>query len=211
MLRPAATHASHGRRRTIRPPPRPRFRNAVPPALSAPAKRRKIDWSTLSIVLLVGSAGLAVLLRQGTERFLEILYEDSFLTLEMLPKVLAGCLLGGFATFLLPRELVVRWVGAESGAAGVLLASLLGAIFPGGPYTIYPVAGALLAVGADAGATVAFVTSWTLLGYTRVIVWEIPFFGVDFVSWRMILSIPLPIVAGLLARLARRWWRTTPP
>ena len=71
---------------------------------------------------------------------------------------------------------------------------------PGGPFTIYPVAGALLAAGADAGAACAFVIAWTLIGYTRAIVWELPFFGPDFVLWRVIFSLPLPILAGLAAR-----------
>jgi hypothetical protein len=31
-------------------------------------------------------------------------------------------------------------------------------------------------------------------------VWEWPFFGAEFVTWRIIISIPLPIVAGVLAR-----------
>ena len=99
----------------------------------------------------------------------------------MLPKVLAGCLIGAFVTLLLPRETIARWVGAESGIAGILVATVAGAILPGGPFTIYPVAGALLAAGADAGAACAFVISWTLIGYTRAIVWELPFFGLDFV------------------------------
>jgi hypothetical protein len=44
------------------------------------------------------------------------------------------------------------------------------------------------------------VTSWTLLGYGRLLVWELPFFGSDFVIWRCIVALPLPIVAGLLAQ-----------
>ena len=67
--------------------------------------------------------------------------------------------------------------------------------------TIFPVATAFLAVGVDVGAAVAFITSWTLLGYTRPLVWELPFFGPDFVIWRILVSVPLPIVAGLLARM----------
>ena len=77
----------------------------------------------------------------------------------MLPKVLAGCLIGAFVTLLLPRETIARWVGAESGIAGILVATVAGAILPGGPFTIYPVAGAFLAAGADAGAACAFVIS----------------------------------------------------
>ena len=78
---------------------------------------------------------------------------------------------------------------------------------PGGPFTIYPVAGAFLAAGADAGAACAFVISWTLLGYTRAIVWELPFFGLDFVTWRIIFSLPLPIIAGLAARAIWQFMR----
>jgi hypothetical protein len=32
-------------------------------------------------------------------------------------------------------------------------------------------------------------------------VWEWPFFGAEFVMWRIVVSLPLPVVAGLLARL----------
>ena len=124
---------------------------------------------------------IVVYFRDGQARFLAILTDDLGLFGMMLPKVLAGCLIGAFVTLLLPRETIARWVGSESGIAGILVATVAGAILPGGPFTIYPVAGALLAAGADAGAACAFVISWTLIGYTRAIVWELPFFGLDFV------------------------------
>ena len=63
------------------------------------------------------------------------------------------------------------------------------------------IAAAFIAIGADVGATVAFVTSWTLLGYARALVWELPFFGPEFVIWRTVVAIPLPIVAGVVARI----------
>ncbi len=165
-------------------------------------RRSAFDWSTAVIVALALGAAATVLVRSGSDRFFAILREDAELFFEILPKVLAGTLIGAFVTLLLPREIVSRWVGSESGLMGILIATLVGIIFPGGPFTIYPVAAALIAVGADAGAAVAFMTSWTLLGYTRVIVWEMPFFGFDFVLWRLVVALPLPIVAGLLARAA---------
>ena len=122
----------------------------------------------------------------------------------MLPKVLAGCCIGAFVTLLLPREMVARWVGHESGMTGLAIATAFGFILPGGPLTAYPVAGAFLLVGADAGTVVAFIVSWTLIGYTRAIVWELPFFGSDFVLWRIAMALPLPILAGVLARIAVR-------
>jgi len=101
---------------------------------------------------------------------------------------------------------VVKWVGAESGFLGLIVATLAGIVVPGGPITVFPIAAAFLSVGASVGATVAFVTSWTLLGYGRALVWELPFFGADFVIWRSLVALPLPVVAGLLAHwLARRF------
>jgi uncharacterized membrane protein YraQ (UPF0718 family) len=150
------------------------------------------------------TAATTVYVRDGREHFFAILLGDVTLFAEMLPKVLAGCLIGAFVTLLLPREMVARWVGHESGFAGLLIAAFFGFLLPGGPITIYPVAGAFLVMGADAGAVVAFIVSWTLIGYTRALVWELPFFGSDFVLWRIIGALPLPIVAGLLARIAVR-------
>jgi len=173
--------------------------------------RRAIDWSAAVIATLAVTSAIAVFFRDGQAHFLSILTDDVTLFGSMLPKVLAGSLIGAFVTLLLPREMIVKWVGAESGITGILVATLAGAILPGGPFTIYPVAGSFLAAGADVGAACAFVISWTLIGYTRAIVWELPFFGLDFVTWRILFSLPLPILSGLLARYAWRFFRPAAP
>lgn len=167
-------------------------------------RRRAFDWSTAAIAAIALGAAATVYWRDGRDHFLEILGSDLTLFVEMLPKVLAGCLIGTFVTLLLPRELVARWVGHESGFTGLLIAAFFGFFLPGGPITIYPVAGAFLIMGADAGAVVSFIVSWTLIGYTRALVWELPFFGSDFVLWRIAEALPLPIMAGLLARIVVR-------
>ncbi|HME29010.1 MAG TPA: permease [Pseudolabrys sp.] len=167
-------------------------------------RRRAFDWSTATIATLAGAASATVYIRDGREHFLSVLFGDVTLFAEMLPKVLAGCLIGAFVTLLLPREMVARWVGHESGFTGLLIAAFFGFLLPGGPITIYPVAGAFLIIGADAGAVVAFIVSWTLIGYTRALVWELPFFGLEFVIWRIVEALPLPIIAGLLARITVR-------
>ena len=167
-------------------------------------RRRAFDWSTAAIAAIAIGAALTVYWRDGREHFIDILGSDLSLFAEMLPKVLAGCLIGTFVTLLLPRELVARWVGHESGFTGLLIAAFFGFFLPGGPITIYPVAGAFLVMGADAGAVVTFIVSWTLIGYTRALVWELPFFGSDFVLWRIAEALPLPILAGLLARIVVR-------
>jgi uncharacterized membrane protein YraQ (UPF0718 family) len=163
-------------------------------------RRKTFDWSTALITVCMVSAAIFVYLRDGWDRFAGVFLGDVHIFLDILPKMAAGCLIGVFSTLLIPREMVARLVGAESGLTGLVVATFAGVIMPGGPMTVYPVAGAFLAVGADIGAALAFVTSWTLLGYARALVWELPFFGTDFVLWRMAIAPAFPIVVGLLGR-----------
>ncbi len=109
--------------------------------------RRPFDWSTAFIAAVVVGAAIIVYRRDGQARFLEILTSDIVLFLDILPKVLAACLIASFVAVLMPRETVLRWVGAESGFLGLVIAMLAGVVFPGGAVTIFPGAGALLSVG----------------------------------------------------------------
>jgi uncharacterized membrane protein YraQ (UPF0718 family) len=171
------------------------------------AERRRVrsfEWSTAIIAAISISAGTIVFIRDGFDRFIAILTSDLWLFTTMLPKMAAGSLIAAFVTRLLPREVVARVVGSESGLLGLLVAIVMGAVLPGGPLTIYPVAGAFLVLGADAGTAVAFITAWNLLGYNRALIWELPFFGAEFVGWRIVIALPLPLLAGVLARLAAR-------
>jgi uncharacterized membrane protein YraQ (UPF0718 family) len=172
-----------------------------------PERRRvsSFEWSTAVIGGASLTAGIIVLVRDGSARALSILSHDVGLFASMLPKMMAGCLVSAFVTRLLPREVVARLVGTESGWLGLLIATLMGAALPGGPITIYPVAGAFLVLGADAGTAIAFITAWNLLGYNRALIWEMPFFGVDFVLWRILVALPLPFLAGALARAVLRY------
>src|SRR3974390_668905 len=108
--------------------------------------------------------------------------------------------LGAFIAEILPHDKVSRALGPESGLKGLLIGTAFGAILPGGPFTAYPVASALLAVGSDFGAVIALVVSWTLIGYGRAVAWEIPIMGTDFTLWRIIISLPVPALAGAFRR-----------
>ena len=120
-------------------------------------RRKPFDWSTALITVLMATAALVVYLRDGWDRFVGVFLGDVHIFLDILPKMAAGCLIGVFSTLLIPREMVARLVGAESGLTGLVIATFAGVIMPGGPVTVYPVAGAFLAVGADVGGEIDFV------------------------------------------------------
>ena len=59
----------------------------------SPRRRRAFDWSTAIIAILACTAAGTVYVRDGREHFLHVLVGDVSLFGEMLPKVLAGCLI----------------------------------------------------------------------------------------------------------------------
>jgi uncharacterized membrane protein YraQ (UPF0718 family) len=167
-------------------------------------KRRAIDGAFLVILALSLAAAFVVWQREGWQGVEAILLEDLKLFAIVLPKVAAGCLIGALVRILVPQSVIVRWLGEGSGLRGLALATLVGALFPGGPFTIFPIAAALMLSGADRGTTTAFITAWLLIGVNRAIIWELPFMGADLTLARNLLSLPLPILAGAMARLASR-------
>jgi uncharacterized membrane protein YraQ (UPF0718 family) len=168
----------------------------------------RVDWGLLIVASLSFGSAAYVLKTEGLSVAKDIFVEDSRLLLSILPKVILGCLIAALIRLLLARETIERFVGTESGLKGIALASLIGMLFPAGPFTIFPLAVVLLSSGADRGAAIAFISGWLLVGLNRAIIWEMPFLGPDFVLFRFMISLPMPVLLGLIARLSvfDRFW-----
>jgi uncharacterized membrane protein YraQ (UPF0718 family) len=122
----------------------------------------------------------------------------------ILPQLVAGLLIGGLVQQVIGKDRIAAWLGASSGLRGLVIATAAGAMTPGGPFTSFPIVYALWKAGAEVGALITYIAAWSLLGFMRVIVWELPLMGVEFTLVRILVSLPLPIVAGLLARQLSR-------
>ena len=141
---------------------------------------------------LKGGAVLAAAAATGADQLLSIL-----------PKMCAALVIAGCVSVLLPRAWVARWIGGRSGFGSLLLAELAGLFTPGGPVTAFSLIAALKVAGAERGVLVAYAVGWALLGVQRVLIWELPLLGSDFAITRYLVSLPLPILAALLARRIR--------
>jgi uncharacterized membrane protein YraQ (UPF0718 family) len=126
----------------------------------------------------------------------------------LLPQLLIGFTLAGLVTVLVPADLVASLIGEGSGVRGLLVATVAGAITPGGPFLQFPLVAALANSGAGTGPMAAYVTAWSLLGLNRVLVWELPVLGAPWVISRLAVSIPVAFLVGLavppLLRLVER-------
>ena len=129
-----------------------------------------------------------------------VLIEDMTLLVNMMPRVALALSVASLLWVVLPRDRMARLVGTESGLRGLIIAAVAGTITPGGPSSAYALLAVLAAAKADRGALVAYITAWALLGFQRILIWDMPFMGAEFSMVRFVVSMPLPILAGLIAR-----------
>jgi hypothetical protein len=150
--------------------------------------------------LLALASGALCYYLKGDQAFRQILWEGIDFPVMLTPRICGAVLLAGFVQALVPRDLVARWMGEESGFRGLLVATIAGIVTPGGPMTSFPLVVALYNSGAERGALIVYLTAWSLLGLQRVLVWELPLLGSDFVLVRYLACLVLPPLAGLIAR-----------
>lgn len=108
-------------------------------------------------------------------------------------------LAASFLAQILPREIVGAAIGPESGVLGVLAASVAGSIMPGGPFIAFPLAVSFYEAGAGVPQIVALITSWSVLGFVRIVSYEWPMLGPRFVALRITSAVALPPLAGAIA------------
>lgn len=162
--------------------------------------RRRPDATTLAFAGIAAGSGAAVFALEGAPGLREAVGGAISTIVVIAPQIVAGLMIGGLIQQLVPRETVARLLGGRSGLKGIALAGALGMVTPGGPFTSFPLVYALYAAGADVGALVAYLCAWAMIGLNRLIIWELPLLGPDLALLRLAVSLPLPILAGLLAR-----------
>ena len=118
---------------------------------------------------------------------------------EILPLLVFAFIVAGMVQVLLPRDLISKWVGVESGLRGILIGTVAGGLTPGGPYVSLPVVAGFLRAGASVGTMVAFLTGWSLWAVSRLPM-ELGILGWKFTLVRFACTFFFPPIAGLLAQ-----------
>ena len=119
--------------------------------------------------------------------------------LRLTPRLVFGVIGAGFLAEVLPQEVIVTWFGPESGLLGLTIASIVGAVTPGGPVVGFAIAATALKSGAGAPQVIAFVTAWSLYSVQRLVMWEFPVMDGKAVWVRIAVSLPLPFLAAAIA------------
>lgn len=151
--------------------------------------------------IVMGVLALALLYigyQRGNGEHILGLKSGSSLLLQIAPLLIFAFIVAGMIQILIPREIISKWVGVESGFRGLLIGSVLGGLMPGGPVTSLPIAAGLLRTGASIGTMVAFLTGWSLLAISRLPM-EIGLMGWKFALIRLACVFFFPPIAGFIA------------
>lgn len=152
-----------------------------------------IIMGTLAIILLV------IGYQKGQGEHIAGLKSALNMIVQILPLLVFAFIMAGMVQVLLPRELLSKWVGAESGIRGILVGTMAGGLSPGGPYVSLPIVAGLMRSGAGVGTMVAFLTGWSLWAVGRLPM-EVGILGWRFTAIRIASTFFFPPIAGFLAQ-----------
>lgn len=152
--------------------------------------------------LVTISLAVYVRLRHGTPPLVRA-GEHAYKTIvNILPTMAMALLVAGFAGEVLPAEFITSFISNDSGFTGILLASAIGGILPGGPIASFPIALVVWHAGAGVPQMVALIVGWSVFAIHRVLIYEMPMMGWQFSVLRLAASFVLPPLAGLAAMAA---------
>ena len=151
-------------------------------------------WLVVAVLAFITAMRGRVLFNAGAR-------EGALEFLRLLPRIGAGVIGSGFIAEVLPKALVASWIGPGSGFFGVVIATLGGALTPGGPVVGFSIGAAALKSGAGAPQVIAYSTAWALYAIHRLLIWEVPMMPARIVWLRAAVSLPLPFIAAAAAML----------
>jgi uncharacterized membrane protein YraQ (UPF0718 family) len=134
-----------------------------------------------------GDGTLAAGLQSGGRTFISVL-----------PLLLSVFVIVGLASFLVPRELIARWLGESAGLRGILLGTALGALSPPSVFVAFPLGATMYQAGAGIGAVVAYLSAWALFSIFRLPL-EYSFLGAHLLGVRILATVAVPPLAGIVA------------
>ncbi len=162
----------------------------------------QMDLTTLILIIISGALLIYMLIKDKTMALDGI--KSAGITLwENLAILLVGFLLAGLIQVLIPKEMIVNWLGNQAGFKAVLIGCVTGGLIPGSPYAVFPIAGGFYKAGAGLGAMVGFITAWALWSVTRLPV-EIALINPKLAMIRYAITFIIPPAAGALAQLLNK-------
>lgn len=120
---------------------------------------------------------------------------DSFLQmLGVLPPIM---LMLGLMDVWIPRDILMKYMGNNSGLFGIFLAMLIGSLAAGPMYAAFPFTAVLMKKGVKFSNIIIFMNAWCVTKISTLL-FEISALGFKFTLVRLLINVPGVIIIGLL-------------
>ena len=163
----------------------------------APVKKTPKQWlADYRWVLLIALADLLVWLFWPAQATPVIRNTWDYLV-EMVVILIPVAVLMGLFEVWVPKQLIGKYLGRESGWKGVLLALLFGTAPTGPLYVAFPIAAMLLKKGASPLNVIILLDAWAAIKIPQLLI-EARFLGPSFMLVRLALTVPSAILMGWL-------------
>ncbi len=159
---------------------------------------KKLDRTLLFLLAMVLIAVAAAFWIGGWQLTISGLTQAGQLVQTVWLRLILGFILAGLVQVLIPHAVIAKWLGPTSGLKGLLIASYAGIILSGGPFVRLPIVASMYAAGAGVGPVIALLVSTQLIGFRRLITWDIPFLGAKMSLSRYVVCLFVPPLAGLV-------------
>ncbi|MCX6038856.1 MAG: permease [Chloroflexi bacterium] len=163
----------------------------------APVKKTPRQWlADYRWVLLIALADLLVWVFWPAQAAPVIRNTWDYLV-EMVVILIPVAVLMGLFEVWVPKQLIGKYLGRESGWKGILLALLFGSAPTGPLYVAFPIAAMLLKKGASPLNVIILLDAWAAIKIPQLLI-EARFLGPSFMLVRLALTVPSAILMGWL-------------
>ena len=152
-------------------------------------KRYRFFLVLLSILLITATINQAV----GLKAF-QVTGQSMVDMIILLPPIF---ILVGLLDQWVPKELLIRYMGSDSGLIGILFILVLATVAAGPLYIAFPIAVLLLRKGASVRYVVFFLGAWSTVKLP-VLIYEFTSFGISFTSIHIGFGLLFYYVMGIL-------------
>lgn len=114
--------------------------------------------------------------------------------LSVLPPVM---LILGLIDAWVPREILMKYMGDNSGVMGVIIAMLIGSVAAGPMYAAFPFTSVLIKKGVRFSNIIIFMNAWCVTKISTLL-FEFSALGYKFTIARLIIDLPAVIIMGYI-------------
>ena len=160
------------------------------------------DINITVLIMLVIAIGVMVIVYLKDPGLVFEGFKDGWkMFFKIFPVMIIAFIVAATLSKIVPTELITHWVGKDSGFRGLAIATMAGSLTPGGPFVQFPIIAALYKSGVAVGPLMTYISAWALLGINRFIIFEVPILGWKLSICRIVISLCLPFMIGLITQI----------